>query len=88
MKRPACLRGDGRGWEGPAPGRVAGARHSARFSARSVEAKPDEILAVRDLLQAFTDLAGAVITIDSNIPAANRHHARDPRRTLALLQTA
>lgn len=53
-----------------------------------MEAKPDEILAVRDLLQAFTDLAGAVITIDSNIPAANRHHARDPRRTLALLQTA
>jgi hypothetical protein len=33
--------------------------------------------------KAFTDLAGAVITA-----GANRHHARDPQRTLKLLQTA
>jgi len=33
----------------------------------------------RDLLKAFASLAS---------PAANRHHARDPQRTLKLLQAA
>ena len=35
-------------------------------------------------------LAISILRLDSqaNIAAANRHHARDPQRTLKLLQTA
>jgi hypothetical protein len=34
--------------------------------------------------------AGTLLRLDgrTNIAAANRHHARDPQRTLRLLQTA
>ena len=37
-----------------------------------------------------TSLAISLLRLDghSNIAAANRHHARDPQRTLKLLQTA
>jgi hypothetical protein len=57
-----------------------------------VDAKSNEIPAVRELLEAFADLAGAVIRstllrLDgpARIAAASRHHARDRQRTLKLL---
>jgi predicted transposase YbfD/YdcC len=51
--------------DGKAPHLVAALAHGigAVLGQVAVDAKPDEILAVRDLLKTFTDLAGAVITI-------------------------
>jgi hypothetical protein len=42
------------------------------------------------VMAALRSLAISLLHIDghSNIAAANRHHARDPQRTLKLLQTA
>jgi predicted transposase YbfD/YdcC len=53
--------------EGKAPHLVAALAHSigAVLGQAAVDAKSNEIPAVRDLLKAFTDLAGAVITIDA-----------------------
>ena len=41
-------------------------------------------------MAALRSLAISLLRLDghSNIAAANRHHARDPQRTLKLLQTA
>jgi hypothetical protein len=41
-------------------------------------------------VQRMRSLAISLLRIDghANIAAANRHHARDPQRTLKLLQTA
>jgi hypothetical protein len=41
-------------------------------------------------VQLIRSLAISLLRLDGhiNIAAANRHHARDPQRTLALLQTA
>ena len=52
---------------GKAPHLVAALAHGigAVLGQVAVEAKPDEIPAVRDLLKAFASLAGAVITIDA-----------------------
>jgi len=53
--------------EGKAPHLVAALAHGigAVLGQVAVDAKSNEIPAVRDLLKAFTDLAGAVITIDA-----------------------
>jgi predicted transposase YbfD/YdcC len=53
--------------EGKAPHLVAALAHSigAVLGQVAVDAKSNEIPAVRDLLKAFADLAGAVITIDA-----------------------
>src|SRR6201987_344076 len=53
--------------DGKAPHLVAALAHGigAVLGQVAVEAKPDEIPAVRDLLKAFASLAGAVITIDA-----------------------
>ena len=53
--------------EGKAPHLVAALAHGigAVLGQVAVNAKSNEIPAVRDLLKAFTDLAGAVITIDA-----------------------
>ena len=53
--------------DGQAPHLVAALAHGigAVPGQAAVTAKPNEIPAVRDLLKAFTDLAGAVITIDA-----------------------
>jgi hypothetical protein len=42
------------------------------------------------VLAALRSLAISLLRLDGhgNIAAANRHHARDPHRTLKLLQTA
>ena len=42
------------------------------------------------VMASLRSLAISLLRIDrhSNIAAANRHHARDPQRTLQLLQTA
>jgi hypothetical protein len=52
---------------GKAPHLVAALAHGigAVLGQVAVTAKPDEIPAARDLLKAFTNLAGAVITIDA-----------------------
>jgi predicted transposase YbfD/YdcC len=56
-----------RGKDGKAPHLVAALAHGigAVLGQVAVDAKSNEIPAVRDLLKAFTDLAGAVITIDA-----------------------
>ncbi len=53
--------------DGKAPHLVAALAHGigAVLGQVAVDAKSNEIPAVRDLLKAFTDLAGAVITIDA-----------------------
>src|SRR6516162_3265370 len=53
--------------DGKAPHLVAALAHSigAVLGQVAVDAKSNEIPAVRDLLKAFADLAGAVITIDA-----------------------
>jgi predicted transposase YbfD/YdcC len=53
--------------DGKAPHLVAALAHGigAVLGQAAVDAKSNEIPAVRDLLKAFTDLAGAVITIDA-----------------------
>ena len=53
--------------EGKAPHLIAALAHGigAVLGQVAVDAKPDEIPAVRELLKAFTSLAGAVITIDA-----------------------
>jgi hypothetical protein len=53
--------------DGKAPHLVAALAHGigAVLGQAAVTAKSNEIPAVRDLLKAFTDLAGAVITIDA-----------------------
>jgi predicted transposase YbfD/YdcC len=53
--------------DGKAPHLVAALAHGIGvvLGQAAVDAKPDEIPAVRDLLKAFTSLAGAVITIDA-----------------------
>jgi predicted transposase YbfD/YdcC len=53
--------------DGQAPHLVAALAHGigAVLGQAAVDAKSNEIPAVRDLLKAFTDLAGAVITIDA-----------------------
>src|SRR5437868_8105872 len=53
--------------DGKAPHLVAALAHGigAVLGQVAVDAKPDEIPAVRDLLKAFASLAGAVITIDA-----------------------
>jgi hypothetical protein len=60
-----AVRGKGCGREGPHL--VAALAHGigAVLGQAAVTAKSNEIPAVRDLLKAFTDLAGAVITIDA-----------------------
>src|SRR5881394_4043238 len=52
---------------GKAPHLVAALAHGigAVLGQVAVDEKPDEIPAVRELLKAFTDLAGAVVTIDA-----------------------
>ena len=42
------------------------------------------------VMAALRSLAISILRLDGhpNIAAANRHHARDPQRTLTLLQTA
>ena len=69
------------------PDRTGKARHlvaalahgiGAVLGQAAVNAKSDEIPAVRDLLKAFTDLAGAVITIDA---ARRRSRAAGGRAT-------
>jgi hypothetical protein len=42
------------------------------------------------LVQSTGSLAISLLRLDghANIAAANRHHSRDPQRTLKLLQTA
>ncbi len=64
------------GSEGPAPSRGPGARYrrGARPGRRGREA-PDEIPAVRELLEAFTDLAGAVITAGALHPQGDTAQA-------------
>jgi hypothetical protein len=44
----------------------------------------------RSVVQSIGSLAISLLRIDghANIAAANRHHARDPQRTLKLLQAA
>src|SRR4029077_10941434 len=56
-----------KGRDGKAPHLVAALAHGigAVLGQAAVDAKSNEIPAVRDLLKAFTDLAGAVITIDA-----------------------
>jgi len=56
-----------KGRDGKAPHLVAALAHGigAVLGQAAVTAKSNEIPAVRDLLKAFTDLAGAVITIDA-----------------------
>jgi hypothetical protein len=56
-----------KGRDGQAPHLVAALAHGigAVLGQAAVTAKSNEIPAVRDLLKAFTDLAGAVITIDA-----------------------
>jgi hypothetical protein len=56
-----------KGKDGKAPHLVAALAHGigAVLGQAAVDAKSNEIPAVRDLLKAFTDLAGAVITIDA-----------------------
>ena len=65
-----AARADGRlviAVDGKAPHLVAALAHGigAVLGQAAVTAKSNEIPAVRDLLKAFTDLAGAVITIDA-----------------------
>src|SRR5436189_4529012 len=59
---------------GKAPHLVAALAHGigAVLGQVAVDEKPDEIPAVRELLKAFTDLAGAVVTIDA------MHTPQDP----------
>jgi hypothetical protein len=56
-----------KGREGKAPHLVAALAYGigAVLGQVAVEEKPDEIPAVRELLKAFADLAGAVVTIDA-----------------------
>jgi hypothetical protein len=56
-----------KGRDGTAPHLVAALAHGigAVLGQVAVDARSKEIPAVRDLLKAFTDLAGAVITIDA-----------------------
>jgi predicted transposase YbfD/YdcC len=56
-----------KGRDGKAPHLVAALAHGigAVLGQAAVDAKSNEIPAVRDLLKTFTDLAGAVITIDA-----------------------
>ena len=53
------------GRESPAPGRGPGARHRRGPGQVAVDEKSNEIPAVRELLKAFADVAGAVFTIDA-----------------------
>ena len=80
--RPAGHRIDGktvrgaRNKTGKAPHLVAALAHGigAVLGQVAVEEKSNEIPAVRELLKAFTDLAGAVFTIDA------MHSSMTPRR--------
>jgi DDE family transposase len=62
-----AVRGGGGDRDGRAPHLVAALAHGigAVLGQAAVTAKSNEIPAVRDLLKAFTDLGGAVITIDA-----------------------
>jgi hypothetical protein len=72
-RRPAGDRGrwqdrprrEGQRRQGPAPNRGPGARHRRGPRADRRDAKSNEIPAVREMLDAFDDMAGAVLTIDT-----------------------
>jgi len=58
------------------------------WDSRRHKAKPGPVQVIT--LTTLRSLAIGLLRIDgyANIAAANRHHARDPQRTLKLLQTA
>jgi hypothetical protein len=58
--------------------------------ARENHGMPDELRKLSAPVQLTGSLAISLLRLDgyANIAAANRHHARDPQRTLKLLQTA
>src|SRR5207248_4767066 len=64
-RRQGRPRREGQEREGPAPGRGLAHGIGAVLGQAAVDAKSNEIPAVRDLLKAFASLAGAVITIDA-----------------------
>jgi hypothetical protein len=55
---------------------------------RFEHAEPMAIVVADSQLHAFIGVSLLRLDGHSSIAAANRHHARDPRRTLTLLQTA
>jgi hypothetical protein len=55
---------------------------------RTVTKKGKKTVEVVYLITSDRDADPAILDGHANIAAANRHHARDPQRTLKLLQTA
>ena len=64
-RRKGRPRGEGEGREGPAPGRGLAHGIGAVVGQVATDAKSNEIPAVRELLKAFADLRGTVLTLDA-----------------------